>query len=273
MSLEDYITKGLSHIQDLRIGLNAVGVATRDFVDSWVQDAWGATNARGLLYITKEPVAKYPLMRRMFYDSLDPLAELVMWFDDDTFFIDHCSDSWWSSMLSSMENYHMIGQCHWYMPVQGKQWDWVKTQPWYNPKVGMPRRFKGKHAFQFCQGSWWVIRRDVLHELDWPIKELHHNGGDSMLGEALRHKDYRMGFFDEHLRLNADDRGRNSKARRRGISENRIGYNFNGSPLPVDHHEFHVQKIVLGESKLISLGRLKVIDLFPNRHKVVKERR
>jgi hypothetical protein len=247
-------------VQDVRIGLNVVSDATRQIVDDWAQEQWDKNGLRLIFYITEQPVAKYPLMRRMFYDEDNPLADLVMWFDDDTYFDSHPKE-WWSDVLAKMEGCHMIGQSRWYMPMQGNQWGWIKTQPWYNAAVGMPEKrkeMKGRHAFKFCQGAWWVIRRTVLHDLNWPVPELRHNGGDSMLGEALRHKGLVMGFYDKGLRINADEKGNNSGAKRRGISEPNVGKHYKGKPLPEDHQNFEMQRLIYGQP---STHKTKVVEL------------
>jgi hypothetical protein len=131
------------------------------------------------------------------------------------------------------------------MPIQGKQWEWIKSQPWYNPSVGMPKkiRHRGKdtYAFEFCQGAWWVAKTHILLKHDWPLAEIRHNGGDSMLGELCRHQGLRMGRFYGSVHINADKQGRHSKAKRRGHSENRVGWNYAGQPLDATtHHQFEV---------------------------------
>lgn len=255
------LSHGIRYVQDIRIGFNVVCKETREIGESWAQEMWSEYKLRLLFFIPDRQVGKYPLMRRMLYDEHDQPAELIMWFDDDTYFVEHPPE-WWSDVLSKMESCHMIGQCRWLMPVQGRQWEWIKTQPWYNPDVGMPGKLRGRYAFRFCQGAWWVIRRTALHSLNWPIPELHHNGGDSMLGEALRHSGCEMGYYDKGLRINADQKGQHSAAKRRGISEPVIGKHYKGMPLPTDHQEFKVQKLIYGRCKpLYAPESVKVIDL------------
>lgn len=254
------LSAGVRHVQDVRVGLNYVSDRTRRFQEEWAQEYWDKHRFRVISYVPDRRVGKYPLMRRMFYDEDDPLAELAMWFDDDTFFRSHPSE-WWSDIMARMESCHMIGQHRWHMPVQGNQWEWVKTQPWYNSAVGMPGKLHGKFVFKFCQGAWWVIRRTVLHDLNWPIPELNHNGGDSMLGEALRHRGCVVGDYDKGLRINADGNGKHSGAKRRGMSEPVIGKHYKGKPLPTDHHDFKVTKAIYGESKFLYTDPIEAINL------------
>lgn len=255
------LASGARYVHDVRLGLNVVDDVTRAYVEEWTQTVWDKHRFRVLFYIPDQQVAKYPLMRRMFYDEYNPLAELVMWFDDDTYFHEQLPH-WWSDVLAKMEGHHMLGQCNWRLSMQGEQWAWIKTQPWYNPVVGMPEKRKGRYMFRYCQGAWWVIRRTTLHDLNWPIPELRHNGGDSMLGEALRHQGLSIGYYDRGLRINADERGRNSRAKRRGISEPVIGKHYKGKPLPVDHQKFGMQTLIYGRCKLLyAPDPVKVIDL------------
>lgn len=252
---------GKQYVEDVRIGLNVVGDATRKIAEQWADRMWDKQRLRTIFYIPDRQVGKYPLMRRMFYDESNPLAEIVMWFDDDTYFASYPPE-WWPDIRAKLEGNHMVGQCRWAMPMQGNQWEWIKTQPWYNPAVGLPSRIHGRHAFRFCQGAWWVIRRAVLHDLNWPVPELHHNGGDSMLGEALRHQGLEMAPYDQGLRINADAKGEHSGAKRRGISEPVVGKHYKGEPLSTAHQEFSVRKIVYGLCRPIAHpDPVKVRDL------------
>jgi hypothetical protein len=201
-------------------------------------------------------------MRRMFHDGGDPLAELVMWFDDDTYLDEKANLlAWWQDIEQLMNLHHMIGQ-HWFLAMQGQQWDWIKTQPWYNPEAGLPTMLKGRRRFQFCQGAWWVIRREAIRDLNWPPPELKHNGGDSLLGEAVRQQGWSMGRYSRWLHINADARGRDSQAVRRGFSEPVIGKHYKGQPLPTDHQNFPMEKYVFGPRHVpASLPKIEMKEL------------
>lgn len=242
---------GHAHVDHFRLGLNAVSIETREFVDHWARCQHGQYGIPSIIYEMETNQYKYPVMRKMFHKDEDrfPLSEYTMWFDDDSYF-EACgpaeSEEWWWKILSLMSKFDMIGQNYWVMPVQGKQWEWIKTQPWYNPDVGTPKLFRGKPVFRFVQGAWWVIRSSLLIKLDWPIKELRHNGGDSLLGEVLRHQRCVTGKFYKGVRINADSQGRHSKALRRGHSENRVGWDYDGTPLSTTHHDFPYQRLFIG---------------------------
>jgi len=190
-------------------------------------------------------VYKYPIMRRMFYDH-EPLAEATMWFDDDSYFEIPQPTNWWEHLWAHLEKGDMLGQI-WLMPIQGNQWEWIQSQPWHRPGLGLPtKKHKGKPCFEFCQGGWWVIRSEVLRRYDWPLAEIRHNGGDSMLGELFRHQGLRMGRFYGGVRINADAQGRHSKASRRGMSEKRVGWNYSGQPLDTSHQQFEYETELVG---------------------------
>lgn len=234
------LPKGSAYISDFRLGLNEVGEASRDRALSWAKRVLAEFGIPTTFYTPERNVFKYPLMRRMFYSHTRP-SEYIMWFDDDSFFAELTGD-WWSKLMSEMENHAITGQ-HWLMPLMGNQWKWIQAQSWYNPQVGEPKLYRGRRHLTFCQGAWWVAWRDLLEKYDWPIPELRHNGGDSMLGELLRHQGIKMGRFvgrstKNGIRINADNAGSFSKAKRRGYTESRIGWDYTGRPLPTGHQIF-----------------------------------
>lgn len=247
----DSICKGLADnggqfVQELRFGLNVPSLKLAGMVMDWAQRIRDQFGIRCVLFDAPKNKYKYPMMRRMFFQR--PLeTEYVMWFDDDSFLVDPLPKRWWATVFAEARSHDMIGQ-HWLMPVQGNQLEWIKTQPWFNPNVQLrpPKSGKGKPAFEFCQGAWWVIRTSVLQKYDWPIKEIRHNGGDSMLGELFRHQGLRMGRFYGGVRINADEKGRHSKSKRRGHSENRVGWDFKpGQAIDLSFQDFETGVVVI----------------------------
>lgn len=219
---------GAPHMEEVRIGLNAVSTATRNYVEDWGRQFSQQHGVPVYTYTPDRNTGKYPLMRRMF---VSPLARYVMWFDDDSYF-DHDATWWTNELLPALAGQDMIGQ-QWRLPVQGNQWEWIMQQPWYNRRVQKPRHF------HFCQGAWWVIRSEILKQYDWPTRDLHHCGGDSMLGELLRHQNRVVGKFDSGVRINADELGQHSKATRRGIDQPVVGrYYRREDAVSYAHHDF-----------------------------------
>ena len=243
-AFEPTLHEGAAYITDFRLGLNSVAPPTQRFVVHWAQQVWQSWQIPVHIYVTDKNVFKYPLMRRMFRDPEAPLAQFVMWFDDDSFLTGQ--PGWWSRVLAAIEGQDMIGQA-WFLPIEGNQWNWIQQQPWYNPDAGPPPMQRGRRCFSFCQGAWWVLRSRVVHDYDWPIPSLRHNGGDSLLGELFRHQGLRKGRFDYGVRINADDAGQPSRAARRGHSESVIGKDDRpGATEDLSHHDFELEKILIG---------------------------
>lgn len=221
-------------MRDVRLALNEISSSTREIV-SWFRD-----NVRvhyRLPVITYDmPVnaCKYPVMRRMVLDDPDPPAKWVMWFDDDSYL--NGGPGWWDRLQAKAANADMLGQV-WFQAMRGKQWEWIARQRWFNPAVGKPP----KRRFAFCTGGWWMLKSAHMKQNDWPSVELRHRGGDSLLGELCRHRQYRIVSFDDGLRINADDRGRHSKSPRRGVDEKVLGLSDVATDL--SHQRFAMTRV------------------------------
>ncbi len=242
-SIERSLSEGSRYVAAFRVGLNECSPPThvyvRDLVSRLESDY---PDIRVDLYATDKNVCKYPMMRTMFREPDLIATQYIMWFDDDSYFnsekVDH---NWWPAMFDAIRDKAMIGQ-HWLMPIQGNQWEWIRSQSWFNNKVGLPpKKAKGRPAFEFCQGAWWVAETKTLLYNDWPLPEIKHNGGDSMLGELLRHRRKAMGKFFGGVHINADATGRKSSSKRRGYTEDRVGWDYQGTPLDTGHQYFEYQ--------------------------------
>jgi hypothetical protein len=254
-SISAILQSGNEYVADIRIGLNMCSKQTIDYVNNWAKHTADVHDFPVYIYMTSTNVYKYPLMRKMFQDE-NELSDWVMWFDDDSFYDvnNHIEniDTWWTELWEKSEQTDMLGQI-WYVPVQGNQLEWIKTQPWYSPDAGIPKynNPKGVPCFKFCQGAWWMLRSSVIGQLDWPVLELRHNGGDSMLGEAIRHTGFRMEMFDKNMRINADQSGVHSAAQRRGFSEHQVGWDFMpGKVYDTSFQQFPCKKIVIKKPTL-----------------------
>lgn len=263
-SIKAALTADGGAVHDIRIGLNAVSVDTARIVDDFAK-IYARMGKEVRLYVPRpveRNVCKYPLMRRMLWDETAQLASYVMWFDDDSYLAVAPDDAaaWWNGVVTAASSCDMLGQL-WYMPVRGNQWEWIKTLSWYNPSLAEPLSYKpdgsGPRVMRFCQGAWWVARTDMLRQLNWPIQELRHNGGDSLLGEACRHVGFKLREFYEGVRINADRLGQHSKQKRRGHSESNIGVHYDGQPLPIDHQDFELDVIVFPPTFTYSCDQLK----------------
>ncbi len=219
--LESNLKEGRPYTLDIRLGLNEVSPGVGDYVLGWAAEAARRYDLPILVYRPERNAFKYPLMRRMFHVPVEghPLGEYVMWFDDDAYL--EPGFRWWR-MLEYAADKDMIGQLQYWF-VQGRQFEWVKRQWWYNPEVGEPLLARGRPSFLFAQGSWWVIRSEVLRKYDWPVPQLRHNGGDALLGELFRQQRLRLAPYDERVKVNADIEAESAEAPRRGYSEPPLG--------------------------------------------------
>lgn len=205
----------------LRVGLNEVCAETRAYVRG-LHD--GPLDLR--VYESTENLHKYPMMRRMFYDSESPLrTPYLMWFDDDSYLIGHYRQ-WLDLVRDQMAKAVMIGGKY-AMELSGNQHLWIQDQPWYTGKRVSPR-----DKVTFITGGWWTIRTEVLLAHDWPTPELDHRGGDVMLGQLCRQQGYTMATFREGVAINADWQGAESKALRRGFDSYPIGWDYDPGVAP-----------------------------------------
>lgn len=230
------------YVQDVRFLLNAPATTTSELVLDVGREIKAKFGLPVTVYVCKENARKYPFLRRIL--RTETLGSHVLWLDDDSYF-EQIAPGWWNRMVAQCSKSAIIGQSTWLMPMLSNQWDWIQTQPWYNPEVGPPMRLRGQFFFRFTQGGWWVADKAVLAKYDWPWPELVHNGGDSLFGEMCRHQKLVITNFTEGYKSNADMEGRNSRMKRRGYSENRLAHNFDGTPLSTDHHSFTVHRVIL----------------------------
>lgn len=179
-------------VKDLRIGLNAVSPKVKDIVF----DFCGRDFLRAPCYVyeTEHNVGKYPLMRRMFKDSKRPLADHIMWFDDDSYLGRSVGSGWWYAVMATLSgsNLGMLGVVHYIRP-RGNQLLGMRQQPWY---TGKPLH---NDQFKFITGGWWAGRSDFILQHDYPFEELHHNGGDSILGALCQQQDIRIETFADTI--------------------------------------------------------------------------
>jgi hypothetical protein len=171
-------------VADLRLGANAPCPATL----ARLRDAGRGAAVPAYLFLPgpgPRNVGKYPLMRRMFYPPGDPgpLAPLTLWLDDDSY---HAAPADWPALASAFDDPSVgaVGKAYVITP-RGGQAAAVRAQPWYRGRGVGPR-------MPFATGGWWACRSDFLGRVDYPFPELHHNGGDVMLGQALHQAGLRV---------------------------------------------------------------------------------
>jgi len=245
-SILSVLPAGKSVVQEIKIGCNQLSTVVKEEVDRFADSVASRTGLRTTLYIPSRNVGKYPLMRRMLYDHDDPPGRWFMWFDDDSYLAGY-NDAFWTTMLTAGEHADIVGQYRWFMPAQGRQLEWLQQQPWYDPAVGLPPKRGSRPCFKFCQGSFWMARSSVLQKYNWPWPELHHNGGDSLLGELCRQQKLRVVNEVSCVRLNADVFGAHSSAKRRGLSVSALGAKWEPGLTPdLTHQDFELTKCCVG---------------------------
>ena len=154
---------------------------------------------------------KYPVMREMFSQLGDRWS---LWLDDDTML--PADPAWWRYLVSEMERGVDYTGVEYSMRYQGRQLDFIRSRPWYR---GVPPKTSGTTpVFTFYTGSFWGLSARARQLLDWPDPLLHHNGGDTLLGEAVRQNALLREPFPCHrygIKINS--------AKRRGHTEVAIG--------------------------------------------------
>jgi hypothetical protein len=200
----------------LRIGINAIGLETADYLQSVLaadDRVYGSGVNRG----------KYPLMRDMLYHDPVP-TPFVMWFDDDSFIrpqFERHFFTLWNDVLAD-DRFDLVGAAYWKDFRPGQE-DWIRLQPWYTGQPMRTNPFTLNGASLFAPGAWWIARMALLARWDYPWPELYHNGGDVMLGELAYQQAWRIHWHQQQVAINADENGVDSAQPRRGLHTPPIG--------------------------------------------------
>jgi len=161
---------------------------------------------------------KYKAMELMFHELWVPQSEWVVWFDDDSYIDkpDWCIKT--VAHIKANPKACYIGQ-PWFVHHLPGQWDFIKKADWYQglPPEQCPTRTKGvtKPGITFAQGAYWWLHTGLLNKLNWPDPRLNHNGGDTLLGEAIRQQGLPLTKFNYGVQIN--------KYKRRGLHEKPAG--------------------------------------------------
>jgi hypothetical protein len=202
---------------DLRVGLNAVEPATREYLSHLPQVR---------VYDHPSNDMKYPVMRQMLHDPHHPIATpYLVWFDDDSAPIDPL---WLVKLAREIIDHHEHG-CRLYgarflhnlqmYAKHGHRPDrWFRSAPWWRGKdllLGKSGRTgPNGSVIPFVAGGFWALHTPLLKEADIPDTRLYHNGGDITIGCQV----YQAGGLIRHFDANKKIVLR-SGAARRGYSE------------------------------------------------------
>lgn len=170
-----------SQVTEYVFGLNQISDATRQVLHDWIAVSQSATIVT-VEDCEKKNRGKYPLMRKMF--EVSATSPSVMWFDDDSCVDFVHTDRWWDEIDSQWHSRSPdVVQCGAIHKIRqrGLQYEVVARQPWY---TGQP--LSAVSNYTFVTGGWWIADRSFLSQWDYPFPAIHHNGGDSILGELVR---------------------------------------------------------------------------------------
>jgi hypothetical protein len=181
--------------------------------------------------VNNKNVLKYPMMRRMFYDTDRPLAERVMWFDDDSYLKSSDPVKWWETVDTVWQPHPTLLGSLYYAGYQftPEELAGMRTEAWYTGQ-GTPKKLL------FVTGGYWQANTAFLQRWDYPIKRLRHNGGDVLLGYICYQQGIKLTSFKHDVAINANRFGHESQAPRRGTTTLRP-YQLSAD---LSHHDFEV---------------------------------
>jgi len=194
---------------------NTVGTRTKDAIRRYVR-----TGVPIQFFFSDENVPKHKVMRKLFHEDAPPDTPWIIWLDDDSYI---SLPDWWDKTLEFIESKKSENICYlgqqWYVHHLRGQWDFISKATWFKgrqPEMCPTRkRTVKKPGITFAQGAYWWLRTDVMKQIDWPDPRLSHNGGDTLLGEAVRQQGLPFHKFHYGMAVN--------KAKRRGLSERPAG--------------------------------------------------
>lgn len=190
---------------------NTVCAQTKEMIRKFVQKG-----APLHYFFSDENVPKYEVMRRLFRKKHPPTTPWIVWFDDDSYIEKR---NWWQKTREFVEakkdeNICYVGQ-RWFVHHLLGQAEFIKAAEWYKglPFEQHPTRRRGvtKPGIAFATGAYVWLRTDVMKQLQWPDDRLVHNGGDTLLGEAIRQQGLPFHNYSYGVAIN--------KAKRRGRSD------------------------------------------------------
>jgi len=209
--LLDSFDKHIPEIPDIEVHLwcNTVGETSRKRINA----------SRYSVTFSEVNLPKYKAMEILFKKpkQMGEDHDWVVWFDDDSYITD---PAWLAAALALAfkPEVRYMGQ-PWYVHHLPGQWEFIKESEWFKsrPPEMLPTRDprKKKAGVSFAQGAYWWLRVDALRALDWPDPRLKHNGGDTLLGEAVRQQGWQLNKCQFGVSIN--------EAGRRGMNERPAG--------------------------------------------------
>lgn len=171
-----------------------------------------STQREFALDVSSTNVPKYQVMRRQYDRIAAGRFKWVLWLDDDTHFTrpDALEAAMKNIDKRAAENICYMGE-RWFVAYLAGQEEFIKQSSWYRgvpfDRVGRAK----KPGINFVTGGYAWLRFDVLKKLNWPDPRLVHNGGDTLLAEAVRQQGLKLHHYNFGVKVN--------DAKRRGISD------------------------------------------------------
>jgi len=182
----------------LRVGLNAVGPETMEYVAS-------AAREFGNVSIQSEPqnIFKSPLMAKLFV--MKPIeTDWVIWFDDDSY---PYRGDWLSGLRLKIEaqpDVDVWGNLF-FTDADDAAVEFIRTADWYQ---GLPfdhvkptGERSERPLLTFVEGGFWAAKTSVLKALNWPDRRLVQHEDDYIFGEALRQNGFKIGRYKSGVRI------------------------------------------------------------------------
>jgi hypothetical protein len=162
---------------------------------------------RGRYDLIESPdnVKKYVAMRAMMTRSSVKRPDWWIWFDDDSYIT---APDWWNKTVQFIEQRKAENICYvgqkWFVHHLPGQWEFMEKATWFR---GRPSEIiRGKPGVNFATGAYWWLRADIQATIDWPDVRLGHNGGDTLLGEAIYQNGLRLHHWDYGVQVNRGPR-------------------------------------------------------------------
>lgn len=238
-------------VDEIRLGLSEVPRNSRQDPGTYDTVVAWAERRRQYVRVYDFPTnpGKYPAMRRMLRtpELSFPGKGKLIWCDDDTFMLPDDNAAWWQAWTAAASASDLCGQT-WLWPLKRGQLAWLQTQPWFDAGK-LHAQINKSVAIKFVQGAFWTASLDTLYAIDWPITELWHNGGDSLLSLRVRCAGGAVTQFDRSVCINCGYAARQSGARRRGLNTRPIGYDYPNTPIQIPDHNFPCTVECFNENK------------------------
>lgn len=160
-------------------------------------------------------VPKYTAMRNHIFKLRNPKDyDWMVWFDDDSW-VTH-PKTWLKHAFEFIKNKERENVCYfgepWLWAWRPGQWTAVQQAAWFKGKPAQKIGRRQDPGVKFAQGGCWWLRTDVQQLLDWPDSRLVHNGGDTLLAEAVRQQNLLFHTFKHGFKSNDHPRrGLNTK--------------------------------------------------------------